>query len=163
LDPIDRSSRTPQRKENKGKMAEKRKPELVFIAVWQGNYESTRKKRIAKIELFPASLWRPKAMFGAGRQSGLMYHETRGDVYRIRVNGKWYKPKGRQTFTLSEVFSNFRRSIKLPGVQYTRLNHSWVYRTKPRIGSIPCKSLVRPEGFEPSTLGSEDSRLRSLA
>lgn len=92
-------------------MSEKRKPELVFDAYYQGNNGSTRKK-VVKIELFRASLWADRApCFGKGKSTGMTFLETRGDVYRIRSNGKWYKPKGRQTFTISEFFSIFRRSI----------------------------------------------------
>lgn len=96
-------------------MSEKRKPELVFFAEYRGKNKSTC-KRLLKIELFPARQWKPTATFGAGRQSGLSLHDTRGDVYRVRVNGKWYPPKGQKahkvTLTLSEVFSLFRRSVK---------------------------------------------------
>lgn len=96
-------------------MSEKRKPELVFFAEYRGKSRSTR-KRLLKIELFPARQWKPTATVGAGRQSGLMLHETRGDVYRVRVNGKWYPPKGtttrKVTLTLSEFFALFRCSVK---------------------------------------------------
>ena len=93
-------------------MSEKRKPELIFDAYYQGNTGSTRSK-VIKIELFRAGLWADRApSFGEGKSVGLSLWETRGDVYRIRVNGKWYKPKvGKQTLTLSEFFSVFRRSI----------------------------------------------------
>lgn len=94
-------------------MSEKRKPELVFVASYCGNNRSTR-RRIAKIELFPASLWADTVpAFGVGRQTGLRWHEMRGDVYRIRLNGKWWKPAGKQTFTMSEFFAIFRRSVKV--------------------------------------------------
>jgi hypothetical protein len=93
-------------------MSEKRKPELVFDAYYQGNNRSTRSK-IIKIELFPASQWADRVpVFGKGKSIGLSAWELRGDVYRVRVNGKWYKPKtGKQTLTISEFFSVFRRSI----------------------------------------------------
>ena len=92
-------------------MSEKRKPELIFNAYYQGNNRSTRAK-IVKIELFLASQWANRTpSFGAGKSTGMTFIETSGDVYRIRVNGKWYKPKDRQTFTISEFFSIFRRSV----------------------------------------------------
>lgn len=93
-------------------MSEKRKPELIFDAYYQGNNRSTRSK-VIKVELFRAEQWSDRAAaFGEGRSTGLRFWETRGDVYRIRVNGKWYKPKGQQqTLTISEFFSLFRRSI----------------------------------------------------
>jgi hypothetical protein len=95
-------------------MSEKRKPELIFYAEYQGNNASTQKRiRLVKVELFPASLWADRTpAFGKGRATGLRWHDTRGDVYRIRVNGKWWKPGDKQTFTLSEFFSIFRRSVK---------------------------------------------------
>ena len=100
-------------KEKAWEMSEKRKPELIFVAEYQGNNASTR-KRIAKIELFPARLWADKTpAFGAGKHTGLRWNECRGDVYRIRLNGKWWKPKGKQTFTMSEFFAIFRRSVKV--------------------------------------------------
>lgn len=92
-------------------MSEKRKPELVFDAWHQGNNRGTRSK-IVKLELFRASLWADRTpFFGAGKSTGLTFNEVKGDVYRIRVNGKWYKPKAKQTFTISEFFSIFRRSV----------------------------------------------------
>lgn len=93
-------------------MSEKRKPELIFDAYYQGNNGSTRKK-VIKIELFRASQWADRTpSFGEGKSTGLHANELRGDVYRIRVNGKWYKPNvGKQTLTISEFFSVFRRSI----------------------------------------------------
>lgn len=97
-------------------MSEKRKPELTFIATYQGNNGSTREprkpKRLAKVELYPASLWAARLpIFGAGKNTGMSLADTRGDVYRIRVNGKWWKPGGKQTFTLSEFFMIFRKSV----------------------------------------------------
>jgi hypothetical protein len=83
-------------------MSEKRKPELVFDAWFCG---IGGKKKMIRIELFPARLWpmTPKAKVKLG------YQQTKhADVYRIRANGKWWEPT--KTFTLSEVFSIFRRS-----------------------------------------------------
>lgn len=94
-------------------MAEKRRPELVFVADWYGNNESTcKRKRLAKIELFPASLWADRVpAFGTGRGTGLTKNDTRSDSYRIRVNGKWWQPEGKNVFTLSDFFRIFRSSI----------------------------------------------------
>jgi hypothetical protein len=94
-------------------MSEKRKPELVFIAEYWGINTSTR-KRLAKIELFPASQWDESVpVFGKGKSTGMSWRDTRGDVYRIRINGKWWKPpNNKQTMTLSEFFSLYRKSLK---------------------------------------------------
>ena len=95
-------------------MSEKRRPELVFRAEIRGINGSTR-KRLATIELFPASQWEGSTvapMFGKGKQTGMSFHETRGDVYRIRVDGKWWKDlKRRQTYTLSEFFAIYRNAV----------------------------------------------------
>jgi len=104
-------------------MSEKRRPEFIFYAERQGIYRSTR-KRLMKVEWFPAIQWQNQAaapMFGKGKSTGKSWHETRGDVYRIRVNGKWYKPKNRkQTFTLSELFAIYRATIKQARIEGRR-------------------------------------------
>ena len=89
-------------------MAEKRKPELVFFARAIGK---KGKPISTKIELFPASLWVPNQQ-KRGRRAELTFADYRGDVYRIRVGGKWYRAKHQSTFTLSEFFSIFRRTVK---------------------------------------------------
>jgi hypothetical protein len=83
-------------------MSEKRKPELVFDAWFYG---IRGKKKMIRVELFPARLWpmTPKAKVKLGYQQTI-----HADVYRIRVNGKWWEPT--KTFTLSELFSVLRRS-----------------------------------------------------
>lgn len=89
-------------------MAEKRKPELVFFARANGK---NGKPTSIKIELFPAALWVPNQR-KRGRRANLSFADYRGDVYRIRVGGKWYRAKTKSTFTLSEFFAIFRRSVK---------------------------------------------------
>lgn len=82
-------------------MSEKRKPELSFDAWFWGK---TGKKKVVRIELYPAKLW----PMGDSKVR-LGWRETKSDVYRLRVNGKWWQAE--KTFTLSEVFAIFRRSI----------------------------------------------------
>jgi hypothetical protein len=84
-------------------MSEKRKPELVFFAYIQGN---GTKKRISKIELYPSILWRERKPHS---NLHLNPRATMLDAYRVRVDGKWWRTP--ETFTLSQVFATFRRSI----------------------------------------------------
>jgi hypothetical protein len=92
-------------------MSEKRKPELVFVAEIFGNNAAAKKKRV-RLELFPAALWANSLPeFGKGKRVKIPKYQTRGDVYRLRVNGKWWKAGDKHTFTLSEVFMLFRQSV----------------------------------------------------
>lgn len=92
-------------------MSEKRKPELIFDAYYRGNNGSTCQK-IVRVELYPARLWADSVpVFGKGRSTGMSVWDTRGDVYRVRVNGKWWNREGRQTITLSDFFQLFRMSV----------------------------------------------------
>lgn len=73
------------------KMSEKRKPDLVIVAVIPG------KRRRYRVELFRASLW--------PRRFGLHCQRR----YRVRVQGKWWE--GGQCFTWSQVSSLLRKSL----------------------------------------------------
>jgi len=81
-------------------MSEKRKPELSFDAWFWGK---SGKKKVVRIELYPANLW---PMGESKVRLGL--RETKSDVYRLRVNGKWWQSQ--KTFTLSQFFAIFRRT-----------------------------------------------------
>lgn len=77
-------------------MSEKRKPEIVFVAVIFGNTEPKSKPSRNKIELFHASQWSDIRCRGA-------------DQYRIRCNGRWFN--GKHVYTLSQVTNLMRRSV----------------------------------------------------
>ena len=81
-------------------MSEKRKPELSFDAWFWGK---SGKKKVVRIELYPANLW----PMGESKVR-LGWRETKSDVYRLRVNGKWWQSQ--KTFTLSQFFAIFRRT-----------------------------------------------------
>ncbi|MFO0383264.1 MAG: hypothetical protein ACK506_16295 [Pirellula sp.] len=97
-------------------MSEKRKPELIFFAEIQGNGTENRstRKRLAKIELFPAMLWAdvPKSRIRLGTR------EVKSDVYRIRINGKWWNPS--KTYTLSHFFAIYRNAVHLSRKKFRR-------------------------------------------
>lgn len=78
-------------------MSEKRRPEIVFVAVFWGKIEPSGEpaRRRRKIELFHASQW------------GNKYRGA--DKYRIRCDGKWFN--GNEAYTLSEAMDLLRRSV----------------------------------------------------
>lgn len=57
-----------------------------------------RSKKPVKIEFFPATQWRSKFRYGKRN----MYPPPKLDMdwwrvrFRLRVNGKWYSPKGKK-------------------------------------------------------------------
>ena len=91
-------------------MSEKRKPDWVFVAQLQGK---PGKKTISfklKIELFHVSKWATQTRRGVGwKPSSIRFFQL--DVYRVRVNGKWYKGNNEDPLTMSQFFSIFRRQI----------------------------------------------------
>ncbi len=90
-------------------MSEKRKPELVLFAEIPG--KQGKKPTRIKAECFHVSQW-------ANSKSGKSWRPVsiamfRADVYRVRVNGKWYETPDRrfETLTLSQVFTVLRRTV----------------------------------------------------
>jgi hypothetical protein len=89
-------------------MSEKRKPEMVLFAEVLGK-PGVKPTRF-KVELFHVSQWlNPKGRGISWQPRSIrMLH---ADVYRLRVNGKWYPPSDAEPLTLSQVFALFRRSV----------------------------------------------------
>jgi hypothetical protein len=90
-------------------MSEKRKPELVLFAEIPGKH-GKKLKRI-KVECFHVSQWaNPKSGKSWRPVSITMF---RADVYRVRVNGTWYRTSDRrfETLTLSQIFTVLRRTV----------------------------------------------------
>jgi hypothetical protein len=71
-------------------MSEKRKPEVVLVAVIRG-------KRM-KLELFPETLWQPIRHGIPAR-------------YRVRKDGKWYEPNGFRYWSMSLIMASLRKLI----------------------------------------------------
>ena len=96
-------------------MSEKRKPELVLFAEIQG--KQGKKPTKIKAECFHVSQWAdPKNGKSWKPVSIAMF---RADVYRVRVNGKWYRTSDRryETLTLSQVFTVLRRTVAVVRVR----------------------------------------------
>lgn len=88
-------------------MSEKRRPEVTFVAEISG-------KRW-RVELFQSTLFDRRNLVGVRGPPSM-------DLYRLRVNGKWYGTEYRdengndavttwRTFTLSQVMQLIRRSM----------------------------------------------------
>ena len=79
-------------------MSEKRKPDTVLLLRYDG------KKKSNKIEFFKAEQWGWVNTTFTGT----------GQMYRVRVNGKWFKGKdGKKYFWKSQLRDVVWRSMKL--------------------------------------------------
>jgi hypothetical protein len=89
-------------------MSEKRKPEMILFAEIPGK-PGARATRF-KVELFHVSQWLNPTRRGVSWKPRSI-RMMQADVYRLRVNGKWYAPSDAEPLTLSQVFALFRKSV----------------------------------------------------
>jgi hypothetical protein len=76
-------------------MGEKRKPAYIILLTKTSKGE---RRKTNKVEVFPASLWAKDRHYR--------------NLYRLRVNGKWFPEDKRQFFYRTEIMRLLAKSVK---------------------------------------------------